>query len=323
MLARLWPSLAAFSIALALLWQTLNSGLAERVLDNPNHRSLHTRSVPRTGGLAIMAGVLVAGAATHAPWPLLGALAVLAAVSFRDDVCGVPAGLRLAVHALAACAAAAIVLPAGAMGWWCLVVPATVWMINLFNFMDGADGLAGGMALFGFACYGLAGAGEPWAPWSFAVAAAAAAFLGFNFSPARIFMGDSGSIPLGFLAAALGWMGWQRQVWPLWFPLLVFSPFVADASVTLVRRTLRGERIWQAHREHYYQRLVLMGWSHRKLALAGYLLMAAAGASALWSLAQGRAGQWALIAAWTGIYALLMRAVDRNWALFAAGEGRR
>jgi UDP-N-acetylmuramyl pentapeptide phosphotransferase/UDP-N-acetylglucosamine-1-phosphate transferase len=106
-----------------------------------------------------------------------------------------------------------------------------------------------------------------------AIAAAALAFLRFNFPPARVFMGDAGSIPLGFLAASLGILGAQQNVWPALFPLLVFSPFIVDASVTLTRRALRGEKVWQAHRSHYYQRVVLLGATHRQLALAAYALM--------------------------------------------------
>src|SRR6476659_1011719 len=114
---------------------------------------------------------------------------------------------------------------------------------------------------------------------NFCVAAAAAAFLLFNFHPARIFMGDAGAIPLGFLAATLGVTGWINGLWPLWLPVLVFSPFIADASVTLAKRALRGEKIWQAHREHYYQRVVRAGFGHRNMALLGYILMFAAGIS--------------------------------------------
>jgi UDP-N-acetylmuramyl pentapeptide phosphotransferase/UDP-N-acetylglucosamine-1-phosphate transferase len=93
---------------------------------------------------------------------------------------------------------------------------------------------------------------------------AAAVFLKANFHPARIFLGDVGSVPLGFLAGALGALGVYRDLVPVWFPFVVFAPFFVDATVTLLRRMLRGERFWQAHREHYYQRLVQMGWGHRR-----------------------------------------------------------
>ncbi|MDH5668420.1 MAG: hypothetical protein OEY86_10445, partial [Nitrospira sp.] len=112
------------------------------------------------------------------------------------------------------------------------------------------------------------------------VASAAGAFLLFNTHPARIFLGDAGSTTLGFLAAGLGLIGWQNGTWPLGVPLLIFSPFIVDASVTLTRRMVRGEKFWQAHRSHYYQRLALAGWGHRKTALAEYALMTLCGIGA-------------------------------------------
>ena len=98
-------------------------------------------------------------------------------------------------------------------------------------------------------------------------------FLLFNFSPSKIFMGDIGSISLGFLSGAMGIIGWQKELWALWFPLLIFSPFIIDATITLLKRVSRKEKFWKAHREHYYQRLILLGWSHKKTALISYLVM--------------------------------------------------
>ena len=99
--------------------------------------------------------------------------------------------------------------------------------------------------------------------------------------PAKIFMGDAGSIPFGFLAATLDIHGALAGLWSWWFGLLVFSPFIVDATVTLIRRLARRERIWIAHREHYYQRLILSGWSHRKTVCSYYLLMLGSAISAL------------------------------------------
>src|SRR5690606_10611586 len=139
----------------------------------------------------------------------------------------------------------------------------------LYNFMDGSDGLAGGMAVIGFGAGGAAAwlAGDAaLPPGHLCVAAAAAASLVFNRPPPRTFLGGAGSVPLAFLAAALGSFGWRAGCWPAWFPVLVFAPFVIDATLTLARRIARRERIWQAHRDHYYQRLVRMGWGHRRTA---------------------------------------------------------
>jgi phospho-N-acetylmuramoyl-pentapeptide-transferase len=240
----------------------------------------------------------------------------LAAVSFLDDRGHVPIGLRFLAHGIAAVAFVALEL-AGIAFWWQLgAVIAVLWFTNLYNFMDGSDGLAGGMALFGFAAYALGAwsAGDLiLAATAASIAAAAAAFLAFNFPPARVFMGDAGSIPLGFLAAALGLFGWREQHWPLWFPLLVFSPFVVDASVTLLKRVLRGEPFWRAHRTHYYQRLVQLGWGHRDTALAEYALMAGCGAAALWSLGRPDTVQLAILGSAALIYVVLGASIDIAW----------
>ena len=145
-----------------------------------------------------------------------------------------------------------------------------------------------------------------------AVAAAALAFLPFNFPSARLFMGDAGSIPLGFLAAAAGILGIQQGLWPWMFPLLVFSPFIVDASVTLIKRGLRGEKVWKAHRSHYYQRVVILGASHSQLAWAAYSLMLASAGLAFALLAQPHFTLW-LLALWAAVYFLIFLTVDRHW----------
>src|SRR5512139_765562 len=284
-------------------------------MDHPNERSLHETPTPRIGGLGIMAGVLVATGllADGALLPvMLGAFA-LAAVSVLDDVRGLPVRARFLAHFVAA---AGCLLALGVTGWALLAATLTVvWMTNLYNFMDGSDGLAGGMAAIGFGALALAawlGDAPGLAAFCAAIAAAALAFLRFNFPPARLFMGDAGSIPLGFMAAALGIDGALQGLWPWLFPLLVFSPFILDASVTLARRALRGEKVWQAHRSHYYQRVVLLGASHCQLALTAYALMlsTAALAFALLFLPQHAAAVLILSAA---IYLLTFWAIDRRW----------
>jgi UDP-N-acetylmuramyl pentapeptide phosphotransferase/UDP-N-acetylglucosamine-1-phosphate transferase len=237
-------------------------------------------------------------------------------LSLLDDWKHLPASWRLLGHIAAA--TAFVLGYFSSVGWieLALLVLAVAWMINLYNFMDGADGLAGGMTVIGFSAYAAAAGladNATLAVTSLCVAAAAAAFLTFNFPPARIFLGDSGSIPLGFLAAAVGLLGWHHGSWPLWFPLIVFAPFVVDASVTLARRALRGERVWQAHRSHYYQRLVLTGWSHRRLAVAEYGLMLLTSALSLGALHQPGLVQLLLLASLGVVYIMLGRIVDRRW----------
>ena len=308
--------LIAFTITFTLIWWLIRGNVL-RVLDHPNPRSLHTISVPRTGGLGMLLGVLISWVFLPGILPLsvwLG-VALLALISFADDIFGLPALGRLLIHVLIA-VWFSVALLFEAHGWMIVTIIAisTIWMINLYNFMDGSDGLAGGMTLVGFSCYGvtawLAG-NELFAMINFCIAAAAAAFLLFNFHPARIFMGDAGAIPLGFLAAALGVTGWTNGLWSLWLPILVFSPFIADASVTLVKRTLRGEKIWQAHREHYYQRIVQSGFGHRNTALLGYILMFAVGISAIWAMRQDAAVQLGVGTAWGTFYLIVMLVSER------------
>jgi UDP-N-acetylmuramyl pentapeptide phosphotransferase/UDP-N-acetylglucosamine-1-phosphate transferase len=148
------------------------------------------------------------------------------------------------------------------------------------------------------------------------LAAAAAAFLLRNFHPASIFLGDVGSIPLGFLAAALGIIGWRDDAWPLWFPLLVFGPFIGDATVTLLKRLLRRERVWRAHRDHYYQRMVRMGFGHRGTAGLGYLIMLGCAVAALSAHTQTVAVQATVLAGASAVLGALALWVDSRWALF-------
>jgi UDP-N-acetylmuramyl pentapeptide phosphotransferase/UDP-N-acetylglucosamine-1-phosphate transferase len=124
-------------------------------------------------------------------------------------------------------------------------------------------------------------------------------------------MGDAGSIPLGFLAAAMGILGWQQGDWAAWFPLLVFSPFIIDASVTLVKRSLRGVKITEAHREHYYQRAIQMGVRHRDVALFEYSLMLFFGGVALWF--RESIFPWQVLLACACIYICCMYQVDARW----------
>jgi len=291
-------------------------------LDEPNARSLHVQPVPRTGGIGIILGGTAAALLLRldgaAPMVLLAGM--LAALSLLDDWKGLSASARFLAHLVAALA---LVLSGGWGSWsWspavvALIVLGIVWTTNLYNFMDGADGLAGGMAVFGFGTYAVAAwsAGDTQlALLSASISASALGFLLFNFPPAKMFMGDVGSIPLGFLAAGMGLMGWKSELWPLWFPVVAFAPFVVDATVTLGKRVLRRERIWQAHRSHYYQRQVLMGWSHRQLALAEYTLMGAGASVALVSLQLRASYAYLLLVGLGLVYLAVMASIDVRWA---------
>lgn len=318
---------AVFACALcaAILYVLLRTGWAwDIAVDIPNHRSLHTRPVPRVGGWGVLPSVVIA-VLLFAPGFRLVALGALAlgVVSQIDDRRGLPARVRFAAHLIVV--VAGIALSIVSIAWWMAVlgVLALAWVVNLYNFMDGSDGLAGGMTLFGFGFYAIAAASV--APslgiMAAAVAGAGLGFLFFNHHPAKIFLGDAGSIPLGFLAGVLGFWGWQHGIWPIWFPALVFSPFIADATVTLLRRLARGEKVWLAHREHYYQRWVRIVDSHVRVAVAYYLLMVGAGIVALFAMHASAALQWTMFVAWYGFLAFMGMSVDRRWRQFTLTQG--
>ncbi|WP_336597371.1 glycosyltransferase family 4 protein [Paraburkholderia bengalensis] len=313
----------AVGVCAAILHTLLKTGLAWRLAtDIPNDRSLHVRPTPRVGGWGIVP-VTVVAMLLVAPslWFAALAAAFLAAVSQVDDRRGLPARVRFAAHLLAVAAFVAL-FPADAP-WWllCVLVFLMIWLVNLYNFMDGADGLAGGMALFGFSGYAIAAlsGSNPMPELGLACVAIAGASLGFlffNFHPARIFLGDAGSIPLGYLAGALGYWGWRGGAWPVWFPALVFAPFIGDASVTLARRLARGEKFWQAHREHYYQRMVRSGVGHAGTAWAWYAVMVVGIGLALFALGRSMVAQWTLVAGWAVMLIVIGRFIDLRWRRF-------
>jgi UDP-N-acetylmuramyl pentapeptide phosphotransferase/UDP-N-acetylglucosamine-1-phosphate transferase len=313
--------LLSFGFCVVVISFLLRTKLAWRIAtDVPNSRSLHSVPVPRIGGWGVVPAALIAGAAFAGPDPLvIGLTVVLFAVSYVDDRVGLPILLRLSTHA----AAAACWLVSGpvhlpiAVGL--MAAFAMLWITNLFNFMDGADGLAAGMALFAFGAYAYVAAlcgMAPLALWSVALAGAAAGFLLFNFSPARVFLGDGGSITVGFLAGAFGIWGWAAGAWPVWFPFLVSAPFFLDATATILRRMISGERFWRAHREHYYQRLIRSGWTHRRTALCEYALMAASAGLAVAMLGWSARAQYLGLGAAAVVYVALAYAVDRRWIAF-------
>jgi len=322
--------LAAFVsliVALLLTRAFTRPGSSMHILDHPNERSLHTRPTPRTGGVAIVAGILSGGIVLTIPFGIglapkllwLGGLAaVIAFVSYLDDRRQLHVWYRLSAHV-----AVSVLLPVAGLSIGPLSLPGftyelsslsatvvtvlfTVWMINLYNFMDGMDGFAGGMTAIGFgvlAVLGWLNDDHLFAGANMIIAASAVGFLAYNFPPAKIFMGDTGSSTLGLLAAGMSLWGDSSGSVPLWISMLVFSPFIVDATVTLARRFVRREKVWQAHKTHYYQRLVQVGWGHRKTVLLEYgLMVACAGAGLVAAQTIAVATQWSIIAAVALLY---------------------
>ncbi|WP_232443540.1 MraY family glycosyltransferase [Burkholderia ubonensis] len=304
-------------VSAAILTFLLRTRLAWRIaIDHPNTRSLHVLPVPRVGGWGVLPGACILLATLGGELRSIAAGALfLGIVSQWDDRKGLSARLRFCAHLLSAAffvwGTWKVPLPA----WLLLpVCVGMIWSINLYNFMDGSDGMAGGMAVIGFAAYAWMGiaAGSPIGFGAAAVSGAALGFLLFNFHPAKVFLGDAGSVPLGFLAAALGLLGWGQDVWPAWFPLMVFSPFIADATFTLARRLARGERFWEAHRDHFYQRMVQMK-GHAATAWQWYGFMLAAAVLATLGTQCSIAGQIGIVGGWIAALLVSGAFIERQW----------
>lgn len=314
--------LMAVLVAVGAIPLLLRSPFATSSLDKPNHRSLHLQPTPRIGGVAIAISVATTTTILM-PHNLSAAALMLAAclalISVLDDRRHLPAALRLGFHFTVAILMVLVwngsTIASVAIGDWPLtpwraaaIVLAICWVTNLFNFMDGANGLAGGMTCIGFGAYVIGAAGTTQgleiSYMAAAVSGAALGFLFFNMPAAKIFMGDAGSIPIGFLAAVFGIHGAMISLWAWWFGILVFLPFIVDASVTLLSRLARREKIWLAHREHYYQRLILSGWSHRKTVTSYYLLMLGSAISAL--VAQNGQLLYPMVTFWVITYSALL-----------------
>ncbi len=250
------------------------------VLDHPNERSLHAAPTPRGGGIALVGAILFAWLALIVAGPvatrllavLFGA-ALLVAISWIDDLRGLSPATRLLAQLVAVGLGMLAVMPAGPVfqGWLMpgldTVAAALLWLwfVNLFNFMDGIDGLAGSeAAAIGIGLVLFASLGAGWDPGLAALAATSAAaalgFLVWNWAPARIFLGDVGSVPLGYLLGFLLLDVAARGGWKIALILPLY--FLADATLTLSRRLARAEPVWQAHRQHFYQRAVQRGLGH-------------------------------------------------------------
>lgn len=261
----------SFMIAWSTTWAMIILLRRSGRLDHPNERSSHTMPVPRGGGAAILvafvlalSAIVLTGGWSDPPLgvALLAALFMLALVSWIDDRQPLPWRLRLSVQFAAVSAVSATLLGSSGLSLSTLVVAAPIiitgwlWVINLTNFMDGIDGIVGvEMIVFAVGsalCLYLVDAMPGLVALALVLAAATAGFLCWNWPPAKIFLGDVGSIPLGFL---IGFFMVQLAAHGLWGAALALPAiFLADASLTLFARWRRGEKVTQAHRSHFYQR---------------------------------------------------------------------
>lgn len=267
----------------AATWLALKFLVRHGIFDTPNERSNHTHPKPRGGGLAVLVVLLpswvliylLTGAAPPGFFAVLAATLMLAAVSWLDDVKNQPVVLRLIAQFAAvalgigftALSSESFLLFQGFLPDWLdhlFKALAWVWFVNLFNFMDGADGITGietlavglGLALLAILTRDdFTGAAYP-----MMLAAVAAGFLLWNWAPSKIFLGDVGSVTLGYL---VGWLLLITAAQGYWIAALLLPLYyLCDATITLCRRALRGEKIWRGHREHFYQKALLRGASH-------------------------------------------------------------
>lgn len=252
-----------FLIAAAVTWLARHYALRSNLLDQPGERRSHQVATPRGGGISIVAVLSLGGAYLwwHAPAgelmlpAFLAGLVLTAGIGWWDDHRPLSPWLRLAVQGVAAMIMAAAAYRT--TGSWIHGAAAAVFvmvLVNVWNFMDGIDGLAASQAAIAAIAFALALTG-PWSWLAAALFAACCGFLPFNFPKARIFLGDVGSGALGFALAALLVAGLSASsiIWPLL--LLPMCAFLVDASFTLISRILRRQRWWTPHVEHLYQRL--------------------------------------------------------------------
>src|SRR6056297_36532 len=286
-----WQSAGVALIVAAVLtplvrWYSRRRGL----IDQPGERRSHSAPVARGGGLAVGVSV-VATALAFAPdnalvVAFIGGAAIVSLLGWFDDHSPLGVGWRLGIQLLVAVGITAWLGPVESIGsagttvratwlWTPMAVVAIIWMMNLFNFMDGSDGLASSQAAISFVLFAFAFglAGETTGFWLAAVAAGASlGFLFWNRPTASIFLGDSGSLLLGWCAGSLALTATLSGSFSVWVSFIIVSPFVIDATVTLCWRLARGEQWYTAHADHAYQYLIRLGWSHGKVLIAWIVL---------------------------------------------------
>lgn len=285
----LLPLLVLFLASVTTTGLARRYALGRALLDVPSARSSHVTPTPRAGGIALLwiigavvYAVAALGLEAEIAAALMGAGLLVALIGWVDDHCDVSPWVRIVVHIFGAiwavyCLGGADMISFAAFPWAAsglgiaVTLIGIVWLINLYNFMDGIDGLAAGQAVTAGITGGLLllAAGHVGLGFvSLAVAAAAAGFLVWNWPPARIFMGDVGSGFLGVVFAILAIAGKITGALPLLVWAVLLAVFIVDATLTLVQRLVTRQKWYTAHRSHVYQRLVQAGWSHGRVTLS-------------------------------------------------------
>jgi len=255
--------------------------LAKRsgMLVQPGARQSHQVATPTGGGLGLVFSLIVSSAVIQYFQPLpifwwsfmVPGVVVLAVAGWFDDRRSVSPWLRLLVQLTVSLWLLGFVCSQNSVshiGMLAGILVAMIWLMNLYNFMDGSDGMAGFQGMFAglvMAVLYLVDNQTAIAMLSLAVAAVCAGFLPLNFPRARIFMGDVASVPLGFIFAALAVYGWHSGAITPVLSILIMSVFFVDATLTLIARVFAGERWYTAHNQHVYQRLIAQGWSHSRV----------------------------------------------------------
>ena len=343
-MAELFFFFEATIISFLLTWAIIGFSRRRKLLDLPNDRSSHRIPKPRLGGVAIVAAFYVTVATLYAvgrdPFPagrsaagFLAGGGLLALMGIVDDIYHLDARLKLLLQVVAASLAVASGAVLGELrlpligvlelGW--IAIPVTLlWIvaiINFYNFIDGLDGLAAGVgmiAAFFLVLIGTVSVSSPLAMVYLALAGSCLGFLRYNFPPARIFMGDTGSTFLGYSFAVLAVIGTGTGV-PVFVTVLLLAAVIGDAALTLVKRIVARERIFIPHRTHYYQRLTSVGFSHKQITLLEYLVTVLLGVSALFIFR----GETLFVTVFSGLciifflWALLkIRSLERGGSLF-------
>jgi UDP-GlcNAc:undecaprenyl-phosphate GlcNAc-1-phosphate transferase len=308
------------------------------IIDLPNVRSSHSVPTVRGGGIAIVLVVLISGISMGRLFPGFEfgfelPLLVLSLVSLADDLYTVSPKIRIIVQTAVSAVAlrwlmfglAATPVETGetVLLSFGLLLIGMVGFINAFNFMDGINGIATFQAILtGLGMLGIGRAvglpiGHPPLTMALCVSGAAAGFLPFNFPRARMFMGDVGSASIGFVLAFTTFWIAREGGWWLIVPLSCLQAnFILDTGITLIRRFFRGEQIQKAHREHFYQRLAIAGWSHTRITLTESICQIAAIAALIFSVSHGKSAIIiscsAVIALWLVLFAFAERIFNKS-----------